>query len=109
MAVEARRPRGLVVAKRLLTPGALRVLREMRDQDEELIYEPGAGWWVGLRQTSGSVAFQLLRLCLLHKETFQGGSLERYVLNEEGHNILDDALYVPQILRQLSGIDRSHI
>lgn len=81
-----------------------RVLREMRDQDEELVYEPKAGWWVGLRRTSGKVALQLLRLCLLRKEDYQGGVFERYSLNEEALKILEDDSYIPLIVRNDLGL-----
>ncbi len=88
---------------RYLTAGMERVLREMRDQDEELVYEPKAGWWVGLRRTGGKVALQLLRLCLLHGENFEGGVFERYSLNEEALKILADDFYIPLIIRHGMG------
>ena len=88
----------------LLTVGALQVLREMRDQDEELVFEVGAGWWVGLRRTSGRVAFELMRYALIRQTDFGGGRLERHVINEEGRMILDDPTYVPLSLRQPGGI-----
>lgn len=83
-----------------LTIGMERVLREMRDQDEELVYEPGGGgWWVGLKKTSGQVGNALLRLCLIHREEYEGGRLERYSLNEDAKRVLEDSDYVPLIVQ----------
>lgn len=78
-----------------LTRGMERVLREMLVHHEELVYEPGAGWWIGERQTSGAVAFRLLRLVLVRECMDSHESFQRFEINEDGRKILKGPGYAP--------------
>lgn len=97
---------------KLLTPSMARVLREMAEgegedgeRDVDLIYERGAGWWVGNRRTSGRVALGLLRLCLVHEDqnAGPGSAVERYFISEDGRQILKSDTFMPRILRTEEG------
>lgn len=83
-----------------LTAGAERVLKLIRDsEEEELVWEIPGGWWVGDEQVDGRCCLRLLRLILIHKEDFGGEAFERYTINEEGRRILADPKYVPAIMQ----------
>lgn len=76
-------------------------MRDDEDTNGELVYEQGAGWWVGLRQIRQNTAFKLLHLCLIHRESTYRSDFEVYTLNEEGRKIIDDTNYKPLILSEL--------
>lgn len=75
--------------------------RIARAEDEELVYEQGAGWWIDTAEVSGKVANELLRFCLVHAEHEHGAAFERYTVNEEGRALLADASYEPKIREAL--------
>jgi hypothetical protein len=89
---------------RFLTRGTHAVLKRMRDDpdaDGEIVWEKGAGWWVGNHRTSASVGKGLLQLCLLHDEGGNSENFKRYTLNSDGRNIIDNVNYVPTIILSL--------
>lgn len=74
-----------------LTKEQRAALEFLRDDEEygDLVYEPGRGWWLGTRQTNGRLAFGLMRLCLISRESVDSESYQRWVINESGHRALD--------------------
>jgi len=85
----------------ILTKRQLEVLRIMRDEDEELVYERGIGY-VGYSPVAARTVFALLRAMALHAEHgSEPGSFERYTINETGRNLLleakHDRLCRPQV------------
>jgi hypothetical protein len=54
------------------------------DDDGELVYEQGAGGWLGLDRVSPRTVFALLRACAVRAEHRDGDALERYTINETG-------------------------
>lgn len=73
----------------ILTVRQLAVLRKMRDEDEELVYERGSGY-VGTNRISAMTVFALLRAAAVSMD--QGstvGKFERYTINETGREILN--------------------
>ncbi len=88
---------------RFVSVGALNLLRRIDcEEDKELVYEQGGGWWVGSDTTTGRYALELIRFCLLRQEHEQGESFERYTLNEEGRAALADEDYKPMIVAALA-------
>ncbi len=79
-----------------------KVLRLMRDEDEDLVTE-GLECWVGLTRTSRTVVHSLLGLCLIKQDEYTVSSFRRYVLSEDGTKILADPVYIPRILRTKEG------
>lgn len=71
-----------------LTKRQAEILRIMRDQEEELVYERGQGF-VEDSSVAPRTVFALLRLCALHAENgSEPGGLERYTINETGMDLL---------------------
>lgn len=83
-----------------LTKGMEKVLRIMDTEEEELVFEKGAGWWVGEHKTSGKVGLRLLRFCLVKEDGFPGQMLRLYI-NGDGKKALTDPLFVPPIVEVL--------
>jgi len=75
-----------------LTKRQLQILRKMRDEDEELVYE-GRCCYVGLERTSSATVTALLRACALRADQFNKGKVERYTINETGREILSEGGY----------------
>lgn len=76
-----------------LTKRQLEVLRIMRDEEEELVYERGCGY-VGDNRISGRTLFALLRCVAISEELgSEPGKFERYSINETGREYL--AHYTP--------------
>lgn len=75
----------------MLTKRQLEILRMMRDQDEELVYERGHGY-VDLEKVSGRTLFGLLRAFAisLDQSGKVGEGLERYYINGTGKKLLDE-------------------
>ena len=72
----------------MLTKRQIEILRLMRDQDEELIYERGQGY-VDVERVSGRTVFGLLRACAIRADSFNKvGGCERYSINETGLELL---------------------
>lgn len=74
-----------------LTPASARVLRQMIDEDEELVTE-GIAAYVGSTRTSVHVVYHLLRECLLRDVSDEGG-MKRYVVHDEAAKVLSDPAY----------------
>lgn len=86
----------------LITPEmrtALAIMAE--DPDADMVYEKGAGWWVGCERLAGITAHNLLRLCLVSDSGSTPGVFERYDINEEGRRALTDPNYEPFIVGAL--------
>lgn len=66
------------------------VLAFLRDDKEygDLVYESGAGWWLGDQRTNGKLAFGLIRLCLISRDD-DSDSFQRWGINESGRRALD--------------------
>lgn len=56
------------------------------DEDLDLAYDKGGGWWLGAKQTNGKIVNSLLRLCLLRNIT--DSEMLRYTINESGERAL---------------------
>lgn len=84
--------------------GVLNLLRRVdADEDQELVYETGAGWWVGCDRVGSrwaKLATQLVLVGLCSTYT-PGEGMERWSLNEEGRALLADPTYVPKIVTYL--------
>lgn len=71
-----------------MTRRQLEVLRIMRDEEEDLVYERGLGY-VGEERISGRTLFALLRKVAISAEIdSEPGGFERYTINETGRDIL---------------------
>lgn len=96
-----------MTAQRHVPNGVVNLLRRIQavseeDGGQELVYERGAGWWVGLDRTSGRAPRQAIQLVLLHLEgDGRVGDFERWTLNEDGRRVLEDPTYRPPILDAL--------
>lgn len=95
---------GCVFVPMLLSPGTVKLLNAMAQESlgvygPELVFEKGAGWWIGCYRTSGLLARQLIQLCLISLESdSRPGEYERWVINEEGREMLVNTMYRPKIL-----------
>lgn len=67
------------------------VLNKLLNEEEELVYEEGAGWWIGEDRTNGKLANSLLRACLISDCSF--GSVLRFSINQTGRNALKSGTY----------------
>lgn len=71
-----------------LTPKQARILRRMRDEDEELVFERGVGY-VGLERVGRRLVFGLLcRAVVSMAKDSRIGKFERYHINETGRKAL---------------------
>lgn len=78
--------------------------RVLASEDQELVYEKGAGWWLDCDPVNGCDALELARFCLLscpEKVSMGRGQLERWVPNSESEKVVKDPDYVPMIVRAL--------
>jgi hypothetical protein len=67
------------------------ILRKMREEGEELVYERGQGY-VGLTKVSSQFVFRLLRLCAIRLDQSSSvGKFERYTISETGLELLKKA------------------
>lgn len=71
-----------------LTKRQREVLTSLRDDDADLAYSTGGGWWVGDSQTSGRLAHWLISNCLVKADHVKD-SMELYFINESGRRLLD--------------------
>ena len=92
-----------------LTPAMERVLRQMRDEDEELVKADGDPfWYCGLTRVHGLTARSLHQLVLVSGEMGdRRGMLDRFHINEDGRGVLDSADYVPRIVRAVAARTRT--
>lgn len=75
-----------------LTRQQRKALEFLRDDKEygDMVYEPGAGWWLGINKTNGKLALGLIRLCLVSKEQYNNSDrYECWIINESGKRALD--------------------
>lgn len=89
----------------MIPKGVQNLLRRiLASEDEEIVYEKGAGWWIGDDRTSGRYPLMAIRLCLLSCDElrgFGGRGMERWTINEEGRKAAADASYEPLIIEAL--------
>ncbi len=73
-------------------------------EDGELVYEKGAGWWIGTEKVHGKWPRMAISLVLVTLSSGPAGEYpERWVLNEDGTGLISDARYQPKMLRILRG------
>ena len=76
----------------ILTKRQVQILTIMRDNadsdDGELVYEPGAGAYLGYMPVTTHTVNAFLRMMAIRKEDFEG-KLERYTINETGRKLLE--------------------
>jgi len=61
---------------------------------EELVFEKGAGWWLGLDRVGGKLPITLLRHMTIRADDYSS-SVQRYTINETGRKSLtDNCLYL---------------
>lgn len=78
-----------------LTDRQRKALEFLRDDEEygDMVYEPGAGWWLGICKTNGKLALNLIRLCLISREQYSySNRYERWTINEAGRRVLNGQL-----------------
>ncbi len=78
-----------------LTSQQQKALKFLRDDKEygDLVYEQGAGWWLGTNKTNGKLAMNLIRLCLVTKvDASSVTKYERWEINDSGRRILEGKL-----------------
>jgi len=91
-----------------LSPRAREVLARMvehaddGDEEGELTFSSGQ-WWLGDDRTSGAVAKQLLKGCLIRMSHGDlGDKYQLYVATDEARSVLDDPNYVTVIERAIA-------
>lgn len=72
-----------------LTRVQRRVLTIMRDDDQELVYSRGGGWWLDLERTNGKLGLGLLRLMLISPDSWASDDYQCYWINESGRRALE--------------------
>ena len=72
-----------------LTKRQREVLTVMRETGEELVYEPGGGWWFGEGRTNGKLGIRLLRLMLIALTQDSHDAFQMFVINEAGRRALE--------------------
>lgn len=83
--------------------------RLMASEDRELVYEPGAGWWLDADQIAGRDAMELRRFCLIREINFQGARMTVYVPDEsEAQRLAEDPAYVPEIVQLVAQQRNTH-
>lgn len=73
-----------------LTKRQISVLEFLRDNNEsDMVYDKGAGWWIGNERTNGKLALGLIRLCLVVQSQGNNmGEFSRWGINESGRRAL---------------------
>lgn len=71
-----------------LTAKQARILRKMRDEDEELVFEKRNGWCGDVRVGSRLVTGLLLLMALRMDPLSVVGGVERYRINDTGKRLL---------------------
>jgi hypothetical protein len=74
-----------------LTRGEREVLQRLHNQTRiDIVYEKGAGWWLGNRRLSSKLAKSLLQKCLIRADSMNSpGVFERYIISPSGERALD--------------------
>ncbi len=85
-----------------LTPAMERVLKIMRDDEDDLVQE-GRECWVGDHRTSSAVVKRLLQFCLIRPDGQNrgDGKFWRYTITSCGTRCLGDKNYTPMIVSEL--------
>lgn len=69
-----------------ISNSAYNLLKKIQaSEDQELVYERGAGWWVDTTQINSRITKELLMTCLIHLDNGETGRYEVYTLNEDGN------------------------
>lgn len=69
------------------------------DEDQEITWEKGAGYWIGSERVNTRACEELLRLCLIRPAyTDNDGEYIVYTLTSEVDNLLADDKYTPAII-----------
>jgi hypothetical protein len=69
------------------------------DEDQEITWEKGAGYWVGYSRVNTKACEQLLRLCLIRPSyTDNKSEYIVYTLTAEVDNLIADEKYTPAII-----------
>lgn len=77
----------------MITKRQLQVLRLMRDNDQDFVYERGRSGYVGLERVSKETMLALIRLMAVRLDPYSViGVFERYTINETGRKICEDLL-----------------
>lgn len=51
-----------------------------KSEDGEVVYEHGAGWWVGPRRVASRDVYELIRANVLRADSFNTEKFQRYTL-----------------------------
>jgi hypothetical protein len=83
-----------------LTPASLKVIKAVQaDEEQEITWDKGAGYWVGDEKVSTKACEELLRLCLIRPVYSDNrDSYIVYNLTSEVDNVLADDSYTPAII-----------
>lgn len=83
-----------------LTPGMCKIIRQIRDsEDQELICATPGGWWIDSDQVNAQNCFRLLKLCLIRRIDPQNHEdYQIYQIYPEALKMLVDANHVPSIV-----------
>lgn len=75
--------------KHKLTKRQKEVLSIIQYNDENDIMCDGKEVWVGWEQSNWKLVLNLLRLCVISKDSYSSGSTERFHINETGKKALE--------------------
>ena len=82
-------PRMVAVLHQMATAEAVVDPDPAEPDPTELVYERGAGWWLGLDRIAPGLARALLQAVALRKaQDSRVGVFERYTINETGRRVL---------------------
>jgi len=72
-----------------LTKRQREVLQALADDDNlDLVFAKGGGWWLGNERTNGKLALSLIRLVLVNDISDTGDDLWRFTINDSGKRAL---------------------
>lgn len=74
----------------MLTKRQRELLEILKGGDEALVYDKGAGWWVGLERTSGRTAYWFIRNMLVSEDSY---SEDHFYINRTGTEALKAGEY----------------
>lgn len=80
----------------VLTPAGASILRQMIDDDEEIVSE-GIVAYIDARRISVRTIYRLLRHCLIRDISEPGAAMIRYIHTPDAQRVLDDPQYEPAI------------
>ena len=74
----------LIIIKKI-TANQRKVLKMLDNDNVELVFSKGGGWWIGDEQIYSSLAKSLIQYCMVSLDQFsKTGHFERYTINETG-------------------------